>query len=209
MLRVISVAVGLLSYTWLWAQAVALTNQVTKAILGFPVVVSGIHRMFEVLIAGVALGGLPLVGLIVMAAGAIQLLLLIFVKVVLILAGALVYATGGLMIGLAPLERGHAVARAWLSLAIALFALSVIWATVFAIAAVLINDATSAAAFLGGQSNLGHRRRRARDRARRDRGVLSEHQDHTRTRRHGRRAALRHARTGRQPQRSPSPPQPT
>ena len=109
--RVLIVAVALLNYAWLWSQAVALTNQITRAILGVPAVTNGIETMFEVLIAGAALGGLPLIGLLLMGVGGLQLIALIFVKVVLILVGALAFAIGPLMIGLVATERGNALAR--------------------------------------------------------------------------------------------------
>ena len=153
--RMLIVGVALLNYTWLWSQAVALTNQVTHAILGVSAVTSGVQKMFEVLIAGAALGGLPLVGLLLMAFGGLQLLAMVFVKVTLILIGALVFAIGPLMIGLVPTEHGNAFARAWLTLALGLFALPILWASIFALAAVLINDASGGASVIGGSSGLG------------------------------------------------------
>jgi len=153
--RVVIVAIALLSYTWLWSQAVALTNLITDAILGVPAVTSGVQKMFEVLLAGAALGGLPLVGLLVMGFGALQLLAMLFVKVTLILVGALVFAIGPLMIGLVPLERGNAFARTWLTIASGLFVLPILWASIFALAAVLINDAAGGASVIGGNSGLG------------------------------------------------------
>jgi hypothetical protein len=155
LIRVFTAAIGVLSYTWLWGQAVALTNQITKAILGVGAVTSGIQKMFELLIAGSALAGLPLIGLVLMFVGGILLICLIFVKVGLVLVGALSYATGPLMPGIAPTERGDAISRAWLSLTGALFALAPLWTTVFAISAALINDAGSAGAILGGNSPVG------------------------------------------------------
>ena len=153
--RVLIVAVALLNYTWLWSQAVALTNQITHAILGVPAVTNGIETMFEVLIAGAALGGLPLIGLLLMGVGGLQLIALIFVKVVLILVGALAFAIGPLMIGLVATERGNALARAWMTMTLGLFVLPIVWASIFAIAAVLINDASSGSAVLGSGAGLG------------------------------------------------------
>ena len=153
--RVLVVGVLLINYGWLWSQAVALTNQLTHAILGVSAVTSGIEKMFEVLIAGAALGGLPLIGLLVMGAGALQLIAMIFVKVTLILVGALVFAIGPLMIGLVPTERGNAFARAWLTMALGLFVLPFLWAATFAIAAVLVNDASRGASVIGGDTGIG------------------------------------------------------
>ena len=64
---------------------------------------------------GVALGGWQLVDLALMALVAIELLSLIFLKVVLILLGALLYATGPITIGLVATDSGAAIARAWAS----------------------------------------------------------------------------------------------
>lgn len=153
--RVLVVAIALLNYTWLWSQAVAITNQITHAILAVNAVTDGIEKMFEVLVAGAALGGLPLIGLLVMGAGGLQLLALIFVKVALILVGALVYAIGPLMIGVVATDRGNAFGRAWLTIAGGLFVLPVLWASIFAIAAVLINDAAGGASVIGGTSTIG------------------------------------------------------
>ena len=155
LVRVVTVSIGVLSYTWLWGQAVAIVNQVTTMIFSVPAVTAGIYKMFTLLVSGTVLVGLPLVGEFLLAAAAAGLLTMIFLKVVLILVGALVYAIGPLMIGLAPTERGHAVARAWASLAIALFAIGILWASIFALAAVLLNDASTGALLVGGNTSVG------------------------------------------------------
>ena len=72
---------------------------------------------------GVALGGWQLVDLGLMALVAIELLSLIFLKVVIILLGALLYATGPITIGLVATESGAAIARAWASAVVMLLAL--------------------------------------------------------------------------------------
>jgi hypothetical protein len=155
LVRVVTVSIGVLSYTWLWGQAVAGANLITTAILSVPEVSKGIYKMFTLIVTGVALNGLDLVGELVMFAAAVGLLGMIFLKVVVILAGALVYAIGPLMIGLAPTERGHAVARTWMSLTTALFALGILWAFVFGISAVLIADAGTGGALIGGNTSIG------------------------------------------------------
>ena len=155
LIRVVTVSIGVLSYTWLWAQAVAIANQLTTMIFSVSAVTAGIYKMFTLLVSGTVLVGLPLVGEFLLAAAAAGLLTMIFLKVVLILVGALVYAIGPLMIGLAPTERGHALARAWASLAIALFAIGILWASVFALAAVLLNDASTGALLVGGNTSVG------------------------------------------------------
>jgi len=154
-IRVLTIAVALVSYPWLWGQVAAIVNQLTKAILSVPLVSAGVNRMFEFIVGGGALVGLPLVGLIVMGAAGVALLATIFVKVLMIIVGALVYATGPLMLGLAPTERGAAAARAWLTLALGLAVLPVVWTTVFAIGGLLMNDSAGAGALIATDSDLG------------------------------------------------------
>ncbi|MGH2941641.1 MAG: hypothetical protein ACRDLN_02535, partial [Solirubrobacteraceae bacterium] len=154
--RTLAIGAILISYTWLWGQAAAISNQLTKAILGVETVSEGLNRMFVFIVGGGALvGGLPLVGLLVTGGAGVALLAMIFVKVLMILVGAIVYVTGPVMIGVAPTERGAAAARAWLTLAIGLFVLPILWATVFSIAALLMNDSGGASAVIGTSSDLG------------------------------------------------------
>ena len=104
---------------------------------------------------GVALGGWQLVDLGLMALVAIELLSLIFLKVVIILLGALLYATGPITIGLVATESGAAIARAWASAVVMLLALPVAWATLFAVGALLVGDAGTAGPLIAGQSSIG------------------------------------------------------
>ena len=104
---------------------------------------------------GVALGGWQLVDLGLMALVAIELLSLIFLKVVIILLGALLYATGPITIGLVATESGAAIARAWASAVVMLIALPVAWATLFAVGALLVGDAGTAGPLIAGQSSIG------------------------------------------------------
>ncbi len=154
-MRTLGIAVVLISYTWLWGQMAAICNQITKAILGVSSITAGINTLMEFIVGGSALGGLPLIGLLVMGAAGLALLALIFVKVLMILVGAIVYVTGPLMIGVAPTERGAAAARAWLTLAIGLFVLPMLWATVISVSALLVSDSSGAGAIIGTSSDLG------------------------------------------------------
>ena len=79
---------------------------------------------------------------------------LIFLKVVLILLGALLYATGPLMIGLVATESGAALGRAWASAVGMLLGLGIVWAAMFAVGALLIGDAGTAA-LIAGHSDFG------------------------------------------------------
>ena len=153
--RVLGLGVVLVSYPYWWAQGAALVNQMTHAVLALPAVTSGLHKLMLYAVDGAALGGWQLVDLGLMAAIGIELLGLIFLKVALVLLGALLYATGPVTIGLIPTEAGAAIVRAWASAAITLLALPVVWAAVFAVGAVLINDAGTAGPLLAGNSSIG------------------------------------------------------
>lgn len=155
-LRVLGVAAGILVYPYLWAQGAAVTDQVTHLILGLPAVTDGLQKLMDYAVDGVALGGWQLIDLSLMGAIGIELLGLIFMKVALILLGALLYATGPLMIGLVPTRFGHSIARAWMSAVMFLLAIGVAWATIFAVGALLIKDASTAGPLLAGNSAFGN-----------------------------------------------------
>ena len=105
-------AAVLVSYPYWWTEAAAMTDTVTHLVLGVPRVADGLHQLMLYAVDGVALGGWQLVDLALMAVVAIELLSLIFLKVVIILLGALLYATGPITIGLVATESGAAIARA-------------------------------------------------------------------------------------------------
>ena len=136
-LRIAAATVAIASYPYWWTQAAAAADQVTNVILSVPAVSAGLYRLMDYAVAGVALGGWQLIDLGLMAATALALLALIFLKVVLILLGALLYATGPVMIGLVPTRAGAALARAWASAAAMLLGLGIAWATVFAVGRVV------------------------------------------------------------------------
>jgi hypothetical protein len=112
-LRMLAVAALIASYPYWWSQAGAMADQVSNAILSVPDVSRGLNKLMEYAVGGVALGGWQLIDLGLMGAIGLALLGLIFLKVVLILLGALLYATGPLTIGLVPTRAGGALARAW------------------------------------------------------------------------------------------------
>jgi hypothetical protein len=153
--RVVILALALLSYTWWWAQAAAVINQLTNLILSPAAVTDGIRQLMAYATEGIALGGWQLIDLGLTATLAVELLLLIAVKVVILLVGALLYATGPVMLGVVPSESGAVLARAWLSSVMTLFALPAVWATIFAVGAVLIGDASTAGPLIGGNTGAG------------------------------------------------------
>jgi hypothetical protein len=153
--RVVAIGALLVSYPYWWTEAAAMTDTVTHMVLTLPAVVTGLHRLMLYAVDGVALGGWQLVDLALMALVAIELLSLIFFKVVLILLGALLYATGPITIGLVATESGHAIARAWASAVALLLAVPVVWATLFAVGALLVGDAGTAGPLIAGDSSVG------------------------------------------------------
>jgi hypothetical protein len=102
LVRVLGLGALLISYPYWWAQAAAVINQMTHMVLSLSPVISGLHKLMLYTVDGVALGGWQLIDLTLMAAIAIELLALIFLKVAIILLGALLYATGPVTIGLVP-----------------------------------------------------------------------------------------------------------
>ena len=168
-LRVLAICVVIVSYPYWWQQAAALADQITHTILALPAVSRGLYKLMEYAVDGVALGGWQLIDLGLMGAIALALLALIFLKVVVILLGALLYATGPLMIGLVATEAGSAAARAWVSAVGLLFALGICWAALFAVGALLIGDASTAGPLIAGSSDIRDADRRAVTRDRRAR----------------------------------------
>jgi hypothetical protein len=154
-LRVLAVAAAIILYPYLWTQGAALADQITHAILNLPAVAHGLNKLMDYAVGGVALGGWQLIDLALMATIGLALLALIFLKVVLILLGALLYATGPLMIGLVATESGAALARAWASAVGMLLGLGIVWAAMFAVGALLIGDAGTAGPLIAGHSDFG------------------------------------------------------
>ena len=145
----------LLSYAWWWGQAAAVVNQLTQLILAPTVVTDGMRQLMAYAVEGTVLGGWQLIDLGLMAALALELLALIVVKVVIVLVGAIVFATGPVTIGLVPTETGATVARAWASAAVTVLIVPVAWAAIIAVGSVLIGDATTAGPLVGGNSAVG------------------------------------------------------
>ena len=152
--RVVALGAVLVSYPWWWSQAAAAVNQLTQFVLALPPVSHGIYKLMQYAVGGVALGGWQLIDLFLMGAIGSVLLGLIFLKVVIVLLGALLYAIGPLMIALVPTEGGIVIARAWASAALALVMLPLAWSTILAVGALLINDSSTAGPLIAGQGSI-------------------------------------------------------
>ena len=154
--RVLGLAAVLVSYPWWWSQAAAAVNQLTHFVLALPPVSHGVYKLMQYAVGGVALGGWQLIDLFLMGAIGFALLGLIFLKVVIILLGALLYAIGPLMIALVPTDGGMVIARAWASAAGALLVLPLAWSTILAVGALLINDSSTAGPLIAGQGAIAN-----------------------------------------------------
>jgi hypothetical protein len=152
--RVLALAAVLVSYPWWWSQAAAAVNQITQFVLALPPVSHGIYKLMQYAVGGVALGGWQLIDLFLMGAIGFALLGLIFLKVVIVLLGALLYAIGPLMIALVPTDGGIVIARAWASAALALLMVPLAWSTILAVGALLINDSSTAGPLIAGQGSI-------------------------------------------------------
>ena len=153
-IRVLALGAVLVSYPWWWSQAAAAVNQLTQFVLALPPVSHGIYKLMQYAVGGVALGGWQLIDLFLMGAIGSVLLGLIFLKVVIVLLGALLYAIGPLMIALVPTDGGIVIARAWASAAVALLILPLAWSTILAVGALLINDSSTAGPLIAGQGSI-------------------------------------------------------
>jgi hypothetical protein len=153
--RCVWVTFVLVAYRWFVEQTVAITNSLTHAILGFPVVASGLQRIIGVLFGGALLGGaggvfgafLVIVGVLV-AAG------LFAVQVLLTVLLALLIVAGPPLIALSAIPELSHLARTWAHALMAITLVPLGWTVLFATAGALCLDATS---FTGGAGGVpGH-----------------------------------------------------
>jgi hypothetical protein len=145
--RAVAAAVALLAYDWAWGVLVRLVRLITDALLGLPWVADGVERMLETLLiggaAGTAVAAEFVVPLLVAVAGG-ALLGLLLVHVGLEVVCALVYALGGLVLGLAGTGFGRRLLAGWLVAVSAVVVLPVLWSLVFVVGAALMLDSGQA-----------------------------------------------------------------
>ncbi len=149
----VSVALVLI-YPFAWAQLATAANQLTRAIIRIPAVERGLNEQFEFIVGAGALRGVPMLGALLLLVAAALLVGLVVLKLMILVAGALLYVTGVLMPGIAATERGQAITQAWITATVGLLAIPVVWTVVFAIGALLMNDANTAAGAVAGSGKL-------------------------------------------------------
>ena len=152
--RALSSIALVLLYPFLWTQLATGANQLTRSILRIPAVEQGLNKQFEFMVGAGALRGVPMLGALLLLVAAALLIGLVVLKLMILVAGALLYVTGVLMPGIAATERGQAITQAWITATVGLLAIPVIWTVVFAIGALLMNDAGTAAGAVAGSGKL-------------------------------------------------------
>ncbi len=139
------VSAGLLiAYPWACRQTVAFLNTLTDTILSFHVVGEGLQRTVGVMFGGALLvgsGGVFLAILVIV--GVVFAAVMFAMKVLILLAFALLYVTGPLLIALRPLPELSHLTRAWGTVLVGVAIVPVGWTILFAVAGALSLDATS------------------------------------------------------------------
>lgn len=147
--RTFMAALGLIAFDWAWGAMTELVRLITDSLLSLPWVADGVERMLQTLVIGGA-GGTAVaaefvVPLLLAVAGAV-LLALMLLRVGLEVVAAIVYATGGLALGLSVSGAGARLLQAWMVAAAAVFVLPVLWCIVFVCGAALMLDAGTSSA---------------------------------------------------------------
>ena len=153
--RCVWVTFVLVAYRWFVEQTVAITNTLTHAILGFPVVASGLQRIIGVLFGGALLGGAGGVfGAFLVIVGVLFAAGLFAVQVLLTVLLALLIVAGPPLIALSAIPELSHLARTWAHALMAVMLVPLGWTVLFATAGALCLDATS---FTGGAGGVpGH-----------------------------------------------------
>ena len=104
----------LIAYPWAAHQVVAMVNTLTNAILSFQIVGDGLQRTVGIMFGGALLvgsGGVFLAVLVIV--GVVFAAVMFCMKVLILLAFALLYVTGPLVIAVRPLPELSHLVRAW------------------------------------------------------------------------------------------------
>ncbi len=139
------VSAGLLvAYPWAASQMAAMVNTLTNAVLSFPIVGEGLRETVGIMFGGALLigsGGVFLALLVIV--GVVLGAIMFALKVLLLLAFALLYVTGPLVIAVRPLPELSHLSRAWGTALLGVSLVPVGWTILFAVAGALSLDATS------------------------------------------------------------------
>jgi hypothetical protein len=153
--RSVWVTFVLVAYRWFVEQMVAATNTLTHAVLGFPVVASGLQRIVGVLFGGALLSGTGGVfGALLVIVGVLFAAGLFAAQVLLTVLLAVMIVAGPPLIALSAIPELSHLARTWAHALLAIALVPLGWTVLFATAGALCLDATS---FTGGAGGVpGH-----------------------------------------------------
>jgi hypothetical protein len=145
----------LVAYRWIVEQVVAAANTLTHAVLGFPVVASGLQRIIGVLFGGALLSGVGGVfGAFLVIIGVLLAAGLFAAKVFLTVVLAGLTVAGPPLIALSPISELEHLSRVWAHALLATALVPFGWTVLFSTAGALCLDATS---FTGGAGGVpGH-----------------------------------------------------
>lgn len=134
----------LVGYPWAASQMVAMVNTLTNTVLSIQIVGEGLQQTVGIMFGGALLVGsggvfLALLVIVGVVLGAIMFAL----KVLLLLAFALLYVTGPLVIAVRPLPELAHLSRAWGTALLGISLVPIGWTILFAVAGSLSLDATS------------------------------------------------------------------
>ncbi|MDQ8045760.1 MAG: hypothetical protein AAGC46_15355 [Solirubrobacteraceae bacterium] len=152
--RTAAATAGLILWGPLWSQGAALCNTVSHAYLGDHIATSGMNAYMSLIAVGGALGGIPILGiLIVLFAGALFLAALVM-KVFVLLIGGLLFASGPLLLGVVPTQRGAHLSRTWLSALLMTWILPILWGLVFVVSGAFVHRAAAIGSAIGGSGSI-------------------------------------------------------
>jgi hypothetical protein len=153
--RCAAVTSVLVAYRWFVEQAVAATNTLTHAILGFPVVAGGLLRIVGVLFGGALLTGAGGVfGAVLVIVGVFFAAGLFAAQVLVTVLLAVLIVAGPPLIAISAIPELSHLARSWARALVAVALVPLGWSVLFATAGALCVDATS---FTGGAGGVpGH-----------------------------------------------------
>jgi len=146
---------ALMVYSWATHQLVGLVNTLTNAILSYPVVGNGLQRTVGLMFGGALLvgsGGVFVAVLVIV--GVVFATVMFAMKVLVLLAYALLYVVGVLVLGVRPLPEFAHLTRAWGTAVLGVSMIPIGWAILFAAAGALSLDATTVGA-VGNTGLLG------------------------------------------------------
>jgi hypothetical protein len=135
---------ALVIYPWATHQLVAMVNTLTNAILSYPVVGEGLQRTVGLMFGSALLvgsGGVFVAVLVIV--GIVFATVMFAMKVLVLLAYALLYVVGVLVIAVRPLPELSHLTRAWGTAILGVSMIPIGWAILFAVAGALSLDATT------------------------------------------------------------------